>query len=300
MKKLPSSIIISVLLTNIIPHSVVAEDNNERLLIAVTDEVNEYALNIVAPKLKNNPHQDLLNQLLLVVAILLDSEEGIAISGLQPPDFMNLLMNSKNKFIEKDSETLSFIATNNREAIRELHNEYMLQDPSGIFFAPSASDIIKYKSAFGCTHYARAFIAIVKSLKLIEKPEDLRYAIACSHDDYNECVSSSDKEDFTINGHQFVFVRIKEKWIALNTNRLNDYVEFPEGFSPDIDLAKTNIPIMFNGIRNEIFLLRKIGKNYDDSCEDSSFRKLMNIYRSGDNTSSQLNWSEFYLQNNIK
>ena len=83
----------------------------------------------------------------------------------------------------------------------------MQKNPADVFFVPSADDIIKTKAAFGCSHYARSFIAVVKALHLVANPEDIRYTISSKSDNYNQALDKRDKE-LTINGHQFVIVKI--------------------------------------------------------------------------------------------
>ena len=56
-------------------------------------------------------------------------------------------------------------------------------------------------------NYARAFIAVVKALDMIDDLKDMRYVIYAKSDDYKRVFEKSDKE-MTINGHQFVMVRI--------------------------------------------------------------------------------------------
>lgn len=295
-------VIIWLLLFTLLPKSA-AQANDDAFtdypLLGVTEAVSSYARNIIRPRISHLPPNDRLLQFLEIINVLLDPEDGIASSGLSVPDFMSLAQDSGRQIVSPDSELLDDVPDNKRERLRILHNKYMLKQVTGIFFGPSASDIVKYRSAFGCSHYARAFIAIVKALQLIEKPTDIRYVISSKYDDYNKCVELKGGDCPTINGHQFVFVKIQENWIALNTNKSNDYVVFPEGFTPDLNLKKTNIPIVFKKLPGIIFLLRKIGKDYSDDCGDSSLAALMNISRSGDANSSELRWDMFFLQKNM-
>jgi hypothetical protein len=293
--------LISVLLfAQLLPLGAVAANDNANAvnsLLAVTDDVNQYAQSIVKSRISHIPAADRLLQYLEIIKIMLDPKHGISSSGLSVPDYMSLAQDSGQQIVSPDSELLDDLSENKREVLVNLHNKYMLKHVTGIFFGPSASDIIKYRSAFGCTHYARAFIAIVKALNLIENPTELRYVISSKYDDYNKCVELGGIDCPTINGHQFVFVNIASHWVALNTNKKNDYVVFPKGFTPDINLKKTNIPIVFNKIPGRLFVLRKVGQDYNDDCGDSSLRALMNISRSGDPGSPELNWGKFFLQN---
>jgi hypothetical protein len=268
-------------------------------LLEVTDEIRIYANETVKPKISNTPQKDRLSQFLGIISILLDPKYGISSNRLAPPDFMILAQKSRQQVISPNSPLLEYLPERKREIVRILHNKYMINQVTGIFFGPSASDIIKYKSAFGCSHYARAFIAVVKALELVKTPTDLRYVISSKHDDYNKCVELKGNNCPTINGHQFVLVKIQNNWIALNTNRKNDFVVLPKGFTPDINLKKTNIPIVFKKIPGIIFLLRKIGKDYSDDSGDNSLVSLTNISRSGEATSSELVWDRFNIQENV-
>ena len=275
-----------------------AEDTKQESMIMVDDIVKDYALKTIKPIIEKQTNDNLLDKLLLIVTILSDTKTGISVSNIKPNDFMNLSMKSLKQVIDEKNDLLNSIPIDKRETVRVLHNKYMIKDPSGIFFAPSASDIIKYRFAFGCSHYARVFMAIVKSLDLIKNPEDMRYVIACNSEDYNKNFSEKNQKN-TINGHQFVIVKIKNKQYAINTNYLSDYIEFPDGFTTEIDFTRTNIPVIFKKIKDKIFLIRKIGNNYYDDCADNSIVNLMNIYRSGKTDSSLFAWDKFFMQNNL-
>lgn len=268
-------------------------------LLEVTDEIENYANETVKPKIGSIPQKDPLSQFLGIISILLDPKYGIFSNTLHPQDFMILAQKSRQQVIPSNSPLLSYLPEEKREIVRILHNKYMLNQVTGIFFGPSASDIIKYKYAFGCSHYARAFIAVVKALKLAKTPTDLRYVISSKYDDYNRCVELKGNNCPTINGHQFVLVNIKDNWIALNTNKNNDYVVFPKGFTPDMNLKKTNIPIVFKKIPGIVFLLRGIGRDYSDDPGDNSLVSLTNISRSGEAASSELVWDKFYIQEDV-
>ncbi|MGD8562233.1 MAG: hypothetical protein PVG03_06855, partial [Desulfarculaceae bacterium] len=262
-------------------------------MLEVTGAVKDYARSVVKPRLGKLDKQDQLARLLEVVAILKDPKIGISSNKVSPRIFMNLARGSVQDTVPPGSRLLRDIPQDKREMVRILHNRYMLDHPAGIFFGPSASDIIQYRFAFGCTHFARAFIAIAKELHLVESPAHLRYAISSKHDDYNKCVQLKGLDCPTINGHQFALVRIKDRWAALNTNALNDYVFLPQGFDPDQDIKKKNIPVVFKSLPGLVFLLRKIGKDFNDDCGDDSLLALMNISRSGDPASSALGWGAY-------
>ena len=163
-------------------------------------------------------------------------------------------------------------------------------NPADVFFAPSADDIIT-KAAFGCSHYAGSFISIVKALGLIKEPEDLRYVVSSKADTYNQALEKSDTE-MTINGHQFVIVKIDSKWIAINTSK-SEWTAMPVGFSPGSVVPPKNIPIRFAAYPDVTFLFRKIGKDFNDDCNDNSLVTLMNIYRSGAANNSGFLWEKF-------
>ena len=67
----------------------------------------------------------------------------------------------------------------------------------------------------------------------------------------------------------------------------------PVGFSPDSLSPPQNIPIRFESYPDVTFLLRKIGKDYNDDCNDNSLAALMNISRSGDAQDSNFKWERF-------
>ena len=171
----------------------------------------------------------------------------------------------------------------------------MQANPADVFFAPSADEIIGTRAAFGCTHYARAFMAVVKALDLISIPEDLRYVIASKADDYNCALEDQDLRA-TINGHQFVIVRIGSRWTAINTSK-GESTPLPAGFDPDSVVPPHNIPIRFQAYPDIVFLLRRIGTDWDDGCGDNSLSALMNISRSGAPDNSDFLWDAFALEN---
>jgi len=183
------------------------------------------------------------------------------------------------------------LSSEQKKNLKAWHSKFMQKNPADVFFAPSADEIIRTKAAFGCSHYARSFIAVVKALGLVDKPEDLRYVISSKADNYNQALEKMDSE-MTINGHQFVIVKIASKWIAINTSK-TEWTAMPEGFSPDFLNPPQNIPIWFESYLDVTFLLRKIGKDYNDDCNDNSLAALMNISRSGDAQDSNFKWERF-------
>jgi protein-S-isoprenylcysteine O-methyltransferase Ste14 len=170
----------------------------------------------------------------------------------------------------------------------------MRHDPADVFFGPSADEIVGTRAAFGCTHYARAFIAVVKALEIISDPKDLRYVISSKADDYNRAMADQDFRA-TINGHQFVIVRFDSQWIAINTSK-GESTPLPAGFDPDSCMPPHNIPMRFSAYPDVVFLLRRIGSDWDDGCGDNSRTALMNISRSGDPESSAFLWESFPLE----
>ena len=170
----------------------------------------------------------------------------------------------------------------------------MHADPADVFFAPSAGEIIGSRAAFGCTHYARSFIATVKTLGLISRHEDLRYVISSKADDYNSALKKQDF-DATINGHQFAIVRIDSQWIAINTST-GMSTPLPAGFDPDAVAPPHNIPIRFPTRPHVVYVLRRIGTDWDDGCGDRSLTALMNISRSGSPDNSAFLWEAFTFE----
>ena len=257
-------------------------------LIAVTPVVKEYSFKVVKPILDSYSKKDRLSQLLKVSEIIRDPKVGVETNAMKPITFIIYDKLEKLK--------LGFLYTFNlsseqKRILKNWHLRFMLSNPADVFFSPSADEIIKTKAAFGCSHYARSFIAVVKALGLTDKPEELRYVISSKADDYNEALEKMDNE-MTINGHQFVIVKIDSKWIAINTSK-SEWTAMPEEFSPNSIAPPKNIPIRFKSYPGVTFLLRKIGKDYNDDCNDNSLAALMNISRSGDAQDSNFKWDKF-------
>ena len=258
-------------------------------MLTVTPAIMEYSVNTVKPILDSSPDRDKLSLLLKVVDILNDSKTGIHSNQIKPNDYFTYHI--------LDKIYLGFLFTwrfspAQKEILQRWHGKYMQTHPADVFFAPSADEIIRSKAAFGCTHYARAFIAVVKALGLVEKPEYLRYVISSKADDYNRALEKEDLE-MTINGHQFVMAKVDSKWIAINTTK-SEIVTMPQGFSPDSCIPPRNIPMRFESYpAGIVFLLRKIGKDYNDDCGDNSLSHLMNISRSSDPEDASFEWEVF-------
>lgn len=262
--------------------------SQDESVLAVTQKVEEYSSTIALPRLNDKPTQDVLEQLLLVSKTLLDPHYGVAINKMDPSKFMvyNILSKAKLGFISTIG--LSHLQ---KQTLRRWQRKYMQNDPADVFFAPSADEIIGTRAAFGCTHYARAFMAVVKALGLINRPEDLRYVISSKADDYNLALENQDVHE-TINGHQFVIVKIDDRWTAINTSK-GASMTLPAGFDPDAIVPPHNTPIRFQAYPDVVFLFRKIGTNWDDDCGDDSLLALMNISRSGAPDDSNFLWETF-------
>lgn len=254
----------------------------------VTSEVEEYANSVVKPLISHIPKEDKLTMILKVSEIILSKEHGVNSNAVEP-----------SKYIYYDIfETLKlgFLVTVNlsslqKQNIKNWHAKYMSDKAADVFFAPTASEIIKDRAAFGCTHYARVFVAIIKALEIIDNPSDLRYVVTCMAKDYNKAYKKQDYE-MTINGHQFVMVRIGSKWYAINTSK-GETIEMAKDFSPDKISPPNNTPIQFPSYPKTTFLFRKIGKDYSANIQDNTLIKLMNIYRSGDNNRQSFSWNEY-------
>lgn len=270
-----------------------AYSNDHVSLIEVTPSISDYAINVVKPVLDLYARKDKLSLLLKISEILTDPEIGVHTNGINPSNYII--------YDKLDKLKLGFLITfklssEQKKTLKSWHSKFMRENPADVFFAPSADEIIKTKAAFGCSHYARAFIAVVKALGLVDKPEDLRYAISSKADNYNQALEKKDSVT-TINGHQFVLVKIDSKWIAINMSK-SEWVAMSEGFSPDFIEPPHNVPIRFASYPDVTFLFRKTGKDYDDDCNDNSLTGLMNIYRSGDIKDSSFKWEMFVASDN--
>ena len=266
---------------------------NECLLDVTTNVVN-YSTNTVKPLLDAHPDKDRLSQLLKVVEIMHDPEIGIHVNQMSPNDFF--IFDKLGKISPRFLQSIFLIKFSRQQKVilQRWHSKYMLEHPANVFFAVSADEIIKTQAAFGCTHYARAFIAIAKALNLVNNPRDLRYVVSSKADDYNKALKAHDY-NMTINGHQFVLVKIRSEWIAINTSK-GDTKMMPEGFSPDSFAPPRNIPIHFDSYPDDVvFLLRKIGRDCNDDCGDNSLSALMNISRSGDPEKAAFAWEKYEL-----
>lgn len=264
----------------------------KKSLLMVTPVVLNYADKAVAPLLYSQPSRDKLSLLLRVSKILIDEESGIHVNRIEPNDFF--IYDKLDKFGLGGVYALK-LSSEQELILKRWHSKYMNGNPADLFFGPSADEIIRSKAAFGCTHYARAFMAVVKALGLVEKPQDLRYVVSSKADDYNKAMENNDFE-MTINGHQFVLVKMDSRWLAINTSK-SDYFEMPVDFSPESCMPPKNISVRFESYPGIVFLLRKIGKDYDDDCGDDSLSALMNISRSGRSDEKKFLWEKYVFEN---
>ena len=260
-------------------------------LLGVTPKVEQYSRTTVLPRLNEKRDRDVLKQLLLVSKTLTDPQDGVSINKMAPGKFMVYHMLSNAGLGAVSTIGLSPVK---KQTLRRWSKKYMRANPADVFFAPSADEIISTRAAFGCTHYARAFMAVVKSLGLISRQEDLRYVIASKADDYNRALENQDVHA-TINGHQFVIVKIDSRWNAINTSK-GESAPLPAGFDPDSCVPPHNIPIRFQAYPDVVFLFRKIGADWDDGCGDNSLSALMNISRSGDPENPAFLWEAFTFE----
>lgn len=268
---------------------------SQEAMLDVTPSVVEYATKTVKPALDACEKRDVLSLLLKVSEVLHDPEKGISLNKIPPSDYFVY------HFLDKVK--LGFLLTwkfssDQKMMLERWHDKYMQNHPADVFFAPSSDEIIKTRAAFGCTHHARAFIAVVKALGLVEKPEDLRYVVSSKADDYNRALEKNDA-DMTINGHQFVLARVGQRWVAINTSKSESSM-MPEGFSPESCTPPRNIAVTFASYPADVvFLLRKVGKDYNDDCGDDSLSHLMNISRSGDTENAAFQWVRFVATDRV-
>ena len=269
-----------------------AFSENAGSLIKITPAIEAYAFNVIKPALESYYKKDTLSQLLKVSQIITDSELGVQTNAIEPSKF--IIYDKLEIFRLGFLYTLN-LSSEKKQILKNWRSRFMQSNPADVFFAPSADDIIKTKAAFGCSHYARSFIAVVKALHLVVNPKDIRYTISSKSDNYNQALDKQDKE-LTINGHQFVIIKIAGKWIALNTSK-SEWTHLPDGFTPDAVVPPKNISIRFPSYPEVTFLFRKIGKDFNDDCNDSSLIALMNIYRSGDANNPDFKWEKYSDKN---
>ena len=270
--------------------SPVFSQDGKPLLVAGPNTI-EYSTKIVKPVLDSHHYDDELSLLLKLSDILTNPEKGISINKLDPMDFIIYDILDKIKF--GFLYALKFPPEKER-VLRRWHEQFMQKNRADVYFAPSAEEIIGSRAAFGCTHYARAFIEVAKALGLVRNPEDLRYVVSCKADDYNKAMEEEDHKK-TMNGHQFVMFKTDSKWIAINASK-GESATMPEGFSPEACVPPRNIPIAFKSYPGVVFLIRKIGRDFNDDCRDDSLSALMNISRSGDSQRSDFLWDRFVFK----
>lgn len=262
-------------------------------LVGVTSDVTAYAQNTVKPVLDSYEKKDLVSVFLKINDVLLDPDTGIRKNTVYPSVYMDF---DRMERFKLGFFVISKLSAEQQAIVRMWREKFMRNDPAGVFFAPSAGEIVRTKAAFGCSHYARSFIAVVKALGLAVNPSDLRYAVSCKEDDYKRALAAHDNKQ-TINGHQFVLARIGSGWIAINTSK-SEWTAMPDDFTPDVVEPGRDIPIRFKSYPDVVFLLRKVGTDYNDDCGDGSLSALMNIYRSGSPRDVKFMWPEFKTRSN--
>lgn len=284
--------IILFIAVNFLSVSVACSDDSASL-VGVTSDVTAYAKNIVKPVLDSYEKKDPVSVFLKINDVLLDPDTGIRKNTVYPSVYMAFdgLERFKLGFF-----VIYKFSAEQKAIVRMWREKFMRHNPADVFFAPSAGEIVRTKAAFGCSHYARSFIAVVKALGSVANPADLRYAVSCKEDDYNRAFAAQDAKQ-TINGHQFVLARIGSGWIAINTSK-SEWIAMPDGFTPDVIGPGRDIPIRFKSYPGVVFLLRKAGKDYNDDCGDGSLSALMNIYRSGSPQDGKFMWPGFKTRGN--
>ena len=292
MKELTRTVVTLILISLFCFFNLPAYSKETGSLIEVTPAVKEYAFNVVKPILDSYDRKDELSQLLKVSERITDPELGVQTNAIKPSKF---IIYDKLEILKLGILYTLNLTSEQKQLLKNWRSKFMQSNPADVFFAPSADDIIKTKAAFGCSHYARSFMAVVKALDLVTNLKDLRYAISSKSDTYNQALIKQDKE-MTINGHQFVIVKISNKWIALNTSKA-EWVQLPDGFTPESVAPPRNISIRFPAYPEVTFLFRKIGKDMNDDCGDNSFTALMNIYRSGDKKYPDFKWDKYIDSN---
>lgn len=279
---------------------VLEEKSSCRSLLAVTPEVERYALDISSGFKEGATLESKLRHIIGYI----HGENGLNPRLFSPDKFFALhyaLKGKKLKDIYSAKEIAGFkdMSPAALEGYRELYNKYMVPDLKGIMFGPEAADLIKHRMAFGCTHYARAFIAVVRALRLVP-PSDIRYVVSSAHKDYGTaCASAGAVWDgkFTINGHQFVLIRYDGQWKLLNTSDKEfEIVPAPPALW---DYALQNVTAEFPSYaeRREMghnhLLVRYIGNDYADGVCDNSFGNLMRISVSGSSNDGKCAWKPY-------
>ncbi|MBI4667889.1 MAG: hypothetical protein HY747_01690 [Elusimicrobia bacterium] len=273
-------------------------------LINTTPIVEQYASGITAGFENNFSLEDKLKY----IVHFIHGEKGVGSGKLAPSTFFALHGVFQGKKIRNVDEMLSrgrnipALSNMDRGALQShlaLYNKYAKTNPKKIFFAPTASDIIEHKMAFGCSHYARTFIAIVKALKLLA-PKDIRYVVSASHKDYDTACprkKTAYNKEMTINGHQFVMIRLDGHWWFLNTSNA-DFEKVP---AQNTDYKSTNLAVQFPSYKNnhdsghDYLLVRYIGNDYNDGACDNSLENLANISVSGNKNANKCEWTRYEL-----
>jgi hypothetical protein len=167
-------------------------------------------------------------------------------------------------------------------------------------FAFMAQDIIKYRTATGCSSFAAAYVAIVKELGLFPNPADVRYMVTTRSVDYNKACAINNPRDTNIpmSGHQVVLVRIAGTWYVVNETGVDqNLVPMPPSFDPDaVGTGPTpyeNILLTFpTELGPTTHVIRKISPDANTSICDNTYENLMNISASGQYTSNICLWED--------
>ena len=263
--------------------------------LSVTSIVETYVEQYITPELQGIPGT--IPKLKVVVRVLKghpDATSKLNVCKLRHYDFENLWDLSGGQKVPVGSPLLAQAMPDRtpeaRDVARKLHNRYLsCGEKGGVYFAPSASDAIRYRPTGGCTLTSRAFVAIARAAGIFSDPTHLRYLVTCRAEDYNAGLAASD-ESAHLDGHQFTIVRAGNQWVAFDSSS-GRYEIMPDTFDPDAPLiGKPNIAVK---IKNRVYLFRKIGKDWNDSCGFDSYYELMNIYRSGSPLSSSYKFDAY-------
>ncbi len=188
-----------------------------------------------------------------------------------------------------ETELAKDVSTEQRTLYLELHNKYSRYGVDRLFFGPSAEDVVRFKMAFGCTHYARSLMTIIKELKILPE-KNLKYVAAVSAADYKKiCESSSD--EVMANGHQFLLVKLDKSWSYWNTSNPTLELIPASGWE---NWKNHNIAILFPSHSNlpaggKLFIRAIQKSNLDLICDDN-LERLRNIYRSGSPADKDCKW----------
>lgn len=188
------------------------------------------------------------------------------------------------------SEKIPGVKEHEHETYREIHNRYSRYGVSKLFFGPIAEDVIRFKIAFGCSHYSRAILALIRSSGIIPADE-VKYVVAVSTADQLKVCTVNAEEDMA-NGHQFLLLKLDGKWNYWNTS------------SPALELIPTkhqsprmllNTVVKFASLHKmpdegRVVVRAIEGEDTDPIC-DGTLAELRNIYRSGKASDPICRWT---------